>query len=208
MAERLRLIVFSRYPEPGKTKTRLIPALGATGAAQLQRRLSEATLATARQLQRLRPDVEVAIYYAGGDRAAMTAWLGQATYCPQGEGDLGNRLQRAFAAAWEAGCQGAIAIGIDCLELEAAILARGLDCLLACDVVLGPATDGGYYAIGLRGDCPAVFTGIDWGSDRVLGQTLTIARSLKLSLGLLPYRRDIDRPHDLWALPPDFAGSS
>lgn len=200
-----RLIVFSRYPEPGKTKTRLIPALGAVGAAQLQRSLTVATLETARLLQRQRPQVEVAIYYAGGDRAAMVAWLGEANYQPQAEGELGHRLQQAFAAAWQAGCQRAVAVGIDCLELDSTILARALDCLQACDVVLGPATDGGYYTIGLRGDRPELFTGIHWGSERVLGQTLRTARAGRLSVALLPYRRDIDRPRDLWSLPPGFA---
>ena len=201
-----RLIVFSRYPEPGKTKTRLIPALGAVGAANLQRKLTEAVLGSARQLQQLRPQVEVVVYYAGGDRAAMAAWLGEGNYLPQATGDLGARLGQAFADAWEAGCQRAIAIGIDCLEADAAVLARGLVCLQSCAIALGPATDGGYYTVGLRRDCSElaarIFNNIDWGSERVLRQTLKVVRDSKRSMALLPYRRDIDRPGDLWSLPP------
>lgn len=203
-----RAIVFSRYPEPGKTKTRLIPALGAEGAARLQRQFTETVLGTVRQLQQLRPRVEIVVYYAGGDRAAMAAWLGEGNYQPQATGDLGARLQQAFADAWAAGCERAIAIGIDCLEADAAVLARGLESLQSCAVALGPAIDGGYYTVGLRRDraeiAAPIFRNIDWGSDRVLGQTLKIVRELPLSLALLPYRRDIDRPGDLWSLPPKF----
>lgn len=200
-----RLIVFSRYPEPGKTKTRLIPALGPVGAANLQRKLTETVLGTARRLQQLRSHVEIVIYYAGGDRDTMAAWLGEGNYQPQASGDLGVRLRQAFADAWEAGCQRALAIGIDCLEVDAAILAQGLACLQSCGVALGPATDGGYYTVGLRSDraglASRIFNNIDWGSDRVLGQTLKIVRDVQESMVLLPYRRDIDRPGDLWSLP-------
>ncbi|MEO0946806.1 MAG: TIGR04282 family arsenosugar biosynthesis glycosyltransferase [Cyanobacteria bacterium J06641_5] len=206
-----RLIVFSRYPEPGKTKTRLIPAIGPVGAANLQRQLTEAVLRTVRQLQQLRPQLEVVVYYAGGDLAAMAAWLGEGNYQPQAAGDLGVRLRQAFADAWAAGCQRAMAIGIDCLEADAAVLARGLAGLQSCGVALGPATDGGYYTVGLRRDCSElatqIFDNIDWGSDRVLGQTLAIVRNFQQSLVLLPYRRDIDRPGDLWSLPQELRGA-
>ena len=92
-----RLIIFTRYPEPGRTKTRLIPALGATGAAELHRRMTEQALATARQLAALQA-VALEVRYSGGDAALMQQWLGANLLLrAQSDGDLGGRMRQAFA---------------------------------------------------------------------------------------------------------------
>ncbi len=191
------LLLFTRYPEPGRTKTRLIPHLGPEGAAALQRAMTEHVLgkvtAAAQQLP-----LAIEVHFAGGTEAQMQDWLGdRATYCPQGEGDLGARLGAAFKQNFAVGRAGAIAIGSDCPALGTAHLAAALKALQSADVVLGPATDGGYYLVGLRQPQPALFEAIAWGTGQVLAQTLAAATSHGLAVELLIPLTDIDRPEDL-----------
>lgn len=191
------LIVFTRYPEPGKTKTRLIPALGPEGAAKLQRQMTQATLAEAKHLQ-LQRSAQVEVYFTGAPLSAMTAWLGtEFTYRPQPQGDLGQRLEMAFSGAFTAGMQRVIAIGIDCPDLKAEILVQAFEHLAQQDLVLGPALDGGYYLIGLRRLIPELFQNIAWSTAAVLQQTTQIAQRLGLAIAYLPPLSDIDRPEDL-----------
>jgi rSAM/selenodomain-associated transferase 2/rSAM/selenodomain-associated transferase 1 len=198
------LIVFTRYPEPGLTKTRLIPALGAQGAAELHRRLAEHTLARARELQASR-SVAVEVWFAGGGEALMRDWLGDETVCRhQGEGDLGARMSRAFQEAFSRGAERAAIIGTDCPDLDARVLGAAFEQLLTFDLVLGPAADGGYYLIGLRRFVPELFTGITWGTGLVLQQTVATADRLKLSTSKLHKLADIDRPEDLAILDSQF----
>lgn len=199
-----KLVIFTRYPEPGKTKTRLIPALGPEGAADLQRQMTEYTLQQAKKLSYFhRENLDIEICFAGGDEAKMQAWLGrgeQITYHPQSAGDLGVRMLAAFTEAFNIGMERVIMIGVDCPDLDAAILKQAFDQLQFHDLILGQAADGGYYLIGLRRLIPELFAGIDWGSDRVLAQTLAIAKKLGVSWQLLPELADIDRPEDLHIL--------
>ncbi|WOD39409.1 TIGR04282 family arsenosugar biosynthesis glycosyltransferase [Nodosilinea sp. E11] len=191
------LLMFTRYPEPGRTKTRLIPHLGAEGAASLQRRLSEYVLAEVTAAAQQLP-LAVAVHFAGGSQGQMQGWLGdQVVYIPQSDGSLGERLEAAFRQAFELGRAGAIAIGSDCPALKTEHLAAALAALPQADVVLGPATDGGYYLIGLRQPQPSLFRAIDWGTDRVLAQTLAAATAQGLAVALLDPLTDIDRPEDL-----------
>jgi rSAM/selenodomain-associated transferase 1 len=190
-------MLFTRYPVPGQVKTRLIPHLGAKAAAALQRRMTEHVLAQVTgAAQRLPLAVEV--YFAGGSQAQMQAWLGDSAICyPQGEGSLGDRLIAAFRQTFERGRPGAIAIGSDCPALATEHLAAAVEALQRVDVALGPATDGGYYLIGLRQLEPALFEGIDWGTDKVLAQTLAVASAQGLTVEQLAPLTDIDRPEDL-----------
>jgi rSAM/selenodomain-associated transferase 1 len=192
-----RLIVFTRYPEVGKVKTRLIPALGADDAARLHRALTEHTLTWARALLAQRR-TKLSIYFTGGDRASMRKWLGpDLDYADQGQGDLGRRLARAFDRSFRSGDAAVVIVGTDCLELESARVADAFDALLHKDLVLGPAHDGGYYLIGLSRPVRQLFAGIEWGTDRVLARTQAIAKQLELSVELLVPLPDVDRPEDL-----------
>jgi rSAM/selenodomain-associated transferase 2/rSAM/selenodomain-associated transferase 1 len=199
-----RLIVFTRYPQPGKAKTRLIPALGAEGAAALQRQMTEHTLDQVNKLVTTY-SVGVEICFAGGgaasnlsDRQLMQNWLGSNwNYQPQGNGDLGARIIAAFQAAFEVGVQRAITIGTDCPGLDAARMVQAFQMLLEHDLVLGPALDGGYYLIGLRRLIPELFTEINWGTAEVLRQTKERAEQLGLAVAYLEPLADIDRPEDL-----------
>lgn len=191
-----RIIVFTRYPEPGKTKTRLIPALGAEQAAALQRQMTEHTLTEVRKLQS--GPISVEVRFAGGDLSLMVQWLGTAVVCkPQGEGDLGMRMARSLLSAFEDGVSRAVVIGTDCPGLNAWLLNQTFELLHLSDLVLGPALDGGYYLIALRSFIPELFVKIDWGTDEVLQQTIAIAGQLNLSVAYLPELADVDRPEDL-----------
>lgn len=191
------LIIFTRYPEPGKTKTRLIPALGAEGAATLQRQMTEHTLAQVKELQAKRL-VSVEVYFVGGNQQLMQSWLGTSViYRQQGDGDLGRRMAIAFQTALEAGKQRVVVIGTDCPDLKAELMVKAFHALEQHDLVLGPAQDGGYYLIGLCRLIPELFTGISWSTAEVLQQTMSIAQRLELAVAYLPRLSDVDRPEDL-----------
>ncbi|MEK7793478.1 MAG: TIGR04283 family arsenosugar biosynthesis glycosyltransferase [Candidatus Hydrogenedentota bacterium] len=195
-----RIVVFSRYPEPGKAKTRLIPQLGAEGAAELQRRMTTHTWAEAVSCLGMH---NAEMHFAGGTIEDMRPVFGSGnTYRPQADGDLGARMSHAFARAFDSLADRVVIIGTDCPDADSAVLRGALDALRKHDLVLGPATDGGYYLIGLRRDCracalPHLFAGVDWGSDRVLAQTLAIADRQRLRTFTMAPLDDVDRPEDL-----------
>ena len=192
-----QLIVFTRYPEPGKTKTRLASSLGDKGAAGIQKELSENTLSRVRQLQKIHP-VDVRIYFAGGDLERMQAWLGSdLQYRHQKNGDLGERLISACADAFGQAYRRVVVIGSDCPGITHHHLDLAFTALLHKDLVLGPATDGGYYLIGLSREARSLFTRIPWGTDAVLAETIQAGEELGLSIEILEELSDVDRPEDL-----------
>jgi len=192
-----RLILFTRYPRAGAVKTRLIGALSADGASTVHRCLAEHAADQVKLLTAARP-VVAEVHYTGGSRAQMTAWLGQdPVYRTQAEGDLGARLDHAFAAAFDTGAQAVIIMGSDCPDLTAQVLTRAFDRLAHNDIVLGPAGDGGYYLIGLQRRTPELFADIPWGTDAVLDLTADRARQLGLQMAMLETLADVDRPEDL-----------
>ncbi|MFB2937124.1 TIGR04282 family arsenosugar biosynthesis glycosyltransferase [Aerosakkonemataceae cyanobacterium BLCC-F154] len=188
------LIIFTRYPEAGKTKTRLIPVLGAEGAANLHRQLTETVITQVKELQ----NVRIEVHFTGGNQQLMQAWLGENfTYQPQTEGDLGQRMATAFQTAFNNGMEKAVIIGSDCPALTCQLIESAFTELSQDELVLGRAADGGYYLIGLKRLIPELFTGINWGTSEVLQQTVEIAKNLKLAVSYLTTLSDIDRPEDL-----------
>jgi uncharacterized protein len=192
-----QIIVFTRCPIPGKVKTRLIPALGARGAAELHRHLTEYTIRQVTNFRRQRPEVGLEIRFTGGSREQFQSWLPAGKPAEQAEGDLGARLSRAFADAFSRGLRRVIAVGSDCPALSPAILAEALARLHDHDLILGPAADGGYYLIGLRLAPAGLFTDIPWGTAAVLAETLKRAAVSAFSVSLLETLADVDRPEDL-----------
>ena len=192
-----RLIVFTRYPQPGATKTRMIPALGPEGAADLQRQMTEHILRRADALRRRRR-AGVEVRFAGGDAARLSELFGhRRQYADQGAGDLGTRMARAFAAAFSSGVDAAVTIGSDCPGVTEELLVEAFETLADHDVVLGPARDGGYYLIGLRHCRHELFEAMPWGTDQILDRTLAVAERLRLSVKLLTELSDVDTPADL-----------
>jgi uncharacterized protein len=191
------LIIFTRYPEAGKTKTRLIPVLGKEGAAKLQRHLTECTLTQAKKLRQLK-EIKVIVYFTGGNYDLMKDWLGDdLNYLVQVEGDLGVKMYSAFADTLQKNSDRVVIIGTDCPSIDYQILASAFNALQDCDLVLGEAADGGYYLIGLSKLFPELFSSINWGTNEVFATTESIAKKLNLAVAYLPILRDIDRPEDL-----------
>lgn len=197
-----RLIVFTRYPEPGTTKTRLIPLLGAEGAADLQRKMTEHTLSRVKRLTTSHK-LSVEIRYEGGDENLMQNWLGpDFDYRFQGRGDLGLRMKHSFKDAFKSRATAAVLIGTDIPDITHITIQKAFDTLKQKDMVLGPAKDGGYYLIGLRRESlslaiPHIFNGIEWGTSNVLEKTIRIAKISGLSFTLLEVLEDVDHSEDL-----------
>lgn len=183
----MRLVLFTRFPAPGRAKTRLIPALGADGAAALHRRLTERSLAAMRA-SRLPFELRI----TGGEASAFHAWLGADVACvEQGEGDLGARLTRASAET------PVILLGADTPDLSAAHLVAAADALARTDAVIGPAEDGGYWLLGLARPMPFLFTDMAWSTDTVCSTTLARLAAVGIAPAILETLSDCDRPEDL-----------
>ncbi|GBE90508.1 TIGR04282 family arsenosugar biosynthesis glycosyltransferase [Nostoc cycadae] len=195
--QKQHLIIFTRYPEAGKTKTRLIPALGSIGAANLQQQMTEYTLLQTQELQKA-IGISVEVRFTGGNLQLMQDWLGsELLYKSQGEGDLGSRMARSLFDAFQKRAEYGIIIGTDCPGLNSQILATAFQQLQTVDLVIGPAIDGGYYLIGVHRFIPELFANIDWGTAQVLQQTVAIAEKIGVSHTYLPALADVDRPEDL-----------
>ncbi|HET98669.1 MAG TPA: DUF2064 domain-containing protein [Desulfurivibrio alkaliphilus] len=215
MSGLVNLLLFTRYPRPGEVKTRLIPALGETGAARLQRRLCEAVVEVAREFRRSRPPGKtlLTVCTTGADEQRFRSWLGpDLEYRRQATGGLGERMNSAATTALNPADrrhrerprpEALLLVGSDLPGLNSELLHQAATALRDHDVVLGPAQDGGYYLIGLKEPHPRLFIDIAWGTERVLEQTRAAGKRLGLKAALLPPLSDIDRPEDLAELTPD-----
>ncbi len=204
---RRRVIIMLKYPRPGAVKTRLVPALGEHRACALHRALVAHTIAEAEKFSAYHDaSLMVEARVAGApDQSAARAWLGPSVSIrEQGDGDLGQRMVHAISTAFAEGAKSVVVIGGDCPQLTATHLAQAFASLEQSDAVLGPASDGGYYLIGLRRALPALFHGITWGGPAVFAQTLAAARALSIAPAQLPPLHDVDVPEDLvvWATTP------
>lgn len=186
-----RVILFLKYPEPGGVKTRLAETVGPERAARLARHFAEQTLAAVDAL-----GLEAEICFIPPEREAdMRAWLGPSRfYCAQRGTDLGERMAAALLDAFARGAERAVLTGTDSPDRPAEFLAQALERLDDHDVVLGPATDGGYTLIAMckKSFAPGAFQGVDWGSSAVLAQSLDALRRAGRSVWLLPPWPDID----------------
>lgn len=188
------IIVFAKAPRPGTTKTRLIPLLGAEGAAALQARLIEHTLVTATAATR----VSVRLYGtpATDEFLRNCAERHDVPLLSQSEGDLGERMRSAFDDAFaHSAC--VLLIGTDCpaltvrhLESASRALSQG------CDAIFVPTEDGGYALIGLTRTHPELFSEISWSTSRVMEETRTRLRELEFDWRELETLWDVDRPDD------------
>ena len=187
MVLRPDLVLFVRYPVPGHCKTRLIPALGAEGAAALHRRLAERSAAVLRAA-----GGPVVIAYTGAQEAAFRAWLGpDHTYVAQAEGDLSARLIPFAARA------PVIFFGADTPDLAPAHVTAAVAALATHPVAIGPAEDGGYYCLALREPRTDLLTDMPWSTSAVLGETLRRLAATGTPVRLLETLADCDRPEDL-----------
>jgi hypothetical protein len=197
----MRLVVFAKAPQAGSVKTRLIPALGAEGAAALARSLLAHTLGQA--LEADIGTVELCMSPTPGSTAWQDTSLPVGIACTeQGDGDLGARMARAVQRVTTELQQPVLLFGTDCPALSAAHLRVAAQALRTHDAALIPVADGGYVLIGLKAPCPALFADMPWSTPSVAGETLQRLRRLGLSTWVGPTLHDIDEPADLIHLPP------
>ncbi|MBY0269023.1 MAG: TIGR04282 family arsenosugar biosynthesis glycosyltransferase [Burkholderiales bacterium] len=189
------VLVFAKAPVPGAAKTRLIPLLGAAGAAMLHRRLITRALATARAAAA----DELTLWCApdaGHPFLRSTAQQYGADLQVQHGADLGARMAHAFATTLQR-AKRAICIGADCPALTAHHLQQAAAALRdGDDAVFVPAEDGGYALVGLSRAAPALFAGIPWGTSTVMAETRARLRDSGLRWHELETLWDIDRPQD------------
>ena len=184
------LLIFTRNPELGKCKTRLAATIGDEAALKIYEFLLSHTHAITKNL-----DAAKHVYYSEyiGEN---DIWIegGFQKFLQEGP-DLGARLKQAFIDGFKAGFEHIIVIGSDLHDLSQHDLEKAFQVLKEKDAVIGPATDGGYYLLGMRQLIPAVFENKDWGTSTVLENTI---KDLKgLDVAVLPERNDIDRYEDI-----------
>ncbi len=189
-------LIFSRTPEPGKTKTRLIPALGIDGAYQVHLKLLEYTLYIASKTQ----DIDFMLYTTSSQNSKVLTDLSvnnNLLILNQTGNNLGERMYHAMrdSLVKYSHC---IIIGTDCPEISKKYLTNAKKLLSSgYDAVIGPAFDGGYVLIGLNNSVKELFSDINWGENTVLESTLKKFDLLKLDYIKLPTLHDVDTEDDL-----------
>jgi rSAM/selenodomain-associated transferase 1 len=189
------LVIFTKYPEPTKVKTRLMPEFSPEEAAALSRAMAEHVV----RVHAGSDGYDVVVGYTPGERAAeMRSWLGGGIplQCQEG-GDLGERQLNALRRVFAAGYGKAAIIGGDCPLVTQQDVCKAFDALDDADVVIGPSDDGGYYLIGSTGAHEVVFRGINWGTSSVLKETIERIEEAGLTFRLLANHYDVDSFEDV-----------
>lgn len=189
------IIVFAKFPEPHKVKTRLGARIGYEHAADLYRLFIEQTLLQA--VKAAADQIFVAhepIKRGSEFQEILPAGI---SLFPQNGIDLGERMLNAFQWAFSRGESRVVIIGSDSPTLPPQFLNSAFDHLLQHDIVIGPAEDGGYYLIGSSAAHPRLFENIEWSAPTVLQKTLERANAMKLTTALLPEWYDVDEVESL-----------
>ncbi|HMK61810.1 MAG TPA: TIGR04282 family arsenosugar biosynthesis glycosyltransferase [Dissulfurispiraceae bacterium] len=190
------LIVFVKWPERGKVKTRLSAEIGEDITRELYKCFVEDAIDIANK-----SSCELLIaYWPDEAEERVVAWLGKKKkYLLQTGRDLGEKMKNAFERAFENGCLRAVLIGSDFPDLPVSIIEEAFSALDSKPAVIGPAKDGGYYLIGFKKDhlMNGIFEGISWGSPDVFEKTMSVFEREGVDVHLLPSWWDIDRLEDL-----------
>ena len=198
MPAKTSLLIFAKAPIVGSSKTRLIPLLGEEKAAQAHERLTMRTLQSMAVIANAAEGVSISLW--GGSShprlASLAADFDYRFTLQQGT-DLGGRMLHALSTELDdGGAEQAILIGTDCPLIAPQYIGDAQAALRYCDVVLGPAEDGGYVLVGCKRHLPELFQGIEWGSSEVLEQTVAAGERAGLTITLLDTLWDVDRPED------------
>lgn len=184
------LIIFTRNPEPGKVKTRLAKDVGDHTAFEIYKFLLNHTVSVTEKLKASKE-----IYYSEAiakndiwDPKIYTKRLQQGR-------DLGERMKNAFQEGFNNDYKKIVIIGSDLYDLQQRDIEDAFKYLSKNDAVIGPATDGGYYLLGMNQLFPKVFQGKNWGTSSVLKETLEDLKEEKI--GILDARNDVDYYSDI-----------
>jgi len=185
----VRVIIMCKAPVAGRVKTRLMAQYSADEAACLHKAMATTVIQRA---ARLFEDVVIA---ADDARHPFFADFGLPVLA-QGEGDLGERMDRQLAMAFSSGAKAVLLLGTDSPHMPDTRLVAAVDALNHADVVLGPVDDGGYDLVGMNG-LLSVFDGVSWSSGQVLEQTVTNIHRQNLVVEQLDISFDVDFPEDI-----------
>jgi len=192
MAQNRLLLLFVRNPESGKVKTRLAKDLGNEKALEIYIKLLEHTHSITQQVKAAK-----LVYYADEVKEHDLWESGEYQKSVQPAGDLGYKMEYAFNKAFLEGYKDVVIIGSDCLQLDQELIEQAFSDLETGDIVLGPATDGGYYLLGMKQLHSSLFRDKAWSTASVFSETLAAIKHENLTYTLLPVLSDIDRAEDV-----------
>lgn len=194
--ESTALVIFLRFPRPGRVKSRLAVSLGQEKAANFYRLCAEQLF---KEIRSVSGDCRKYMFYSDrGDENEIRQWAGpEFDYLPQAGRNLGERLERAFSRLFGEGMAKVIILASDTPDITAGIINDAIESMDRHDIVIGPSIDGGYYLIGMKKQHGELFRGISWSTEMVLGQTMSIIEALRLDVYILHELRDIDTGEDL-----------
>ncbi|MBK0382479.1 TIGR04282 family arsenosugar biosynthesis glycosyltransferase [Pedobacter sp. SD-b] len=186
------IIIFLKYPELGRSKTRLAATVGNENALKVYKELLNHTNLITKNL-----NCDKFLFYdkvssnkmPWGDDIYQTAY--------QKESDLGGRMEDAFEQLFLKGYESVLIVGSDCYELDQTIIENAFEMLKSKDVVIGPAKDGGYYLLGLNKMVKPIFSDVAWSTEKVYDDTVKILKSLNIQHATTPVLSDIDVFEDL-----------
>lgn len=189
------LILFVKYPEPGKVKTRLAYSIGVMEATKLYKSWVENIVSELKNLS----CVDLYIFFPEKKYTKeFMNWLGtDLNFCIQSGKDLGYKMNNAFKKMFNGGYKKVVLAGSDIPDLNNKTIIEAFESIDNNDVVLGKSQDGGYYLIALKESQEELFTNIKWSSEKVLNQTISKCKSLGLKYKLLNELTDIDTLRDL-----------
>lgn len=183
------VLVFQKNAILGQVKTRLASGMGEQPAMEIYMHLVQLTYSALEAVQ-----IPVWTYFSDFIPESTHPTV-EKSFVQQGQ-DLGERMSNAFASTFDSGIEKVVLIGTDCPTLQSQHLLQAFTALNDSDLVLGPATDGGYYLIGMKVRAAYLFEGIAWSTSQVLSQTLHVASQHSLTTTLLTELDDIDTPED------------
>ena len=189
------LIVFVKYPEKGKVKTRLAKSLGAELASSFYKELTENLVSGFYDTN----DFKIYIFYSGTfNRNLVVEWLGKSfEYREQSGGNLGERMTDAFRKVFLDGYEKVVIIGSDIPDINLTSVKNSFDDLVYNDIVITPTNDGGYCLLGMKSNHPELFENVEWSSSLVFGTTISKCAESNLSVHVNGKMYDIDTIEDL-----------
>lgn len=193
------LVLFLRYPEPGRVKSRLAQAVGPKEAAHIYEVLLRRTMGILIDFKRLQPHVQLFLAFTPPEREILLRkrFDGPWDFFPQEGSHLGERMEKAILHTFGLGHENVLLTGADLLDTKAEDFIQAMDAVSLGHAVLGPALDGGFYLIGLNRPCGEALRPDQWGNADVCLRTEHLLRKDGFQVARTSLRRDVDRPEDL-----------
>lgn len=192
------LIIFTREPEPGATKTRMMPYLTADKCSELHKCMLRDIAKEMRHV-----DADIIVAYTGGAPHFLKSIIKEdsrfrsgAVYIEQRGDGIGEKMENAIADAMSLGYQKAVLIGTDIPEIEAESIETAFALLDVNDVCIGPTEDGGYYLIGMKSVHHVAFDVKTYGVGTVFDETVSSMEKAGLKVGRADVYADMDTPDD------------